>query len=367
MNGNERMKAVLSGEIPDQVPFLPTVYTSHACIACGYRVEEGIINPVLGTECMLRAALKYRADAVRFPLGPERRWYEEKRVIEEDGMLVQYDQASGVRDGVYDVDGGGAFLPESPPPALENIDDVEAIDVPDSAYYLEQGCLTDVKRCVEQAHENNLFTVGMCSAQTINFMVQQMGSAEAALLCFYDNPDMARRLIAKAVATSIEMIRAFVQIDVDCIYIGDSYASASVVSPEVYEEFCAPAYKRVVEEVHSLGVFCYKHCCGSYNALLERLPAIGIDAMDGIDPTSGMSVAHTKSVIGDRLTLMGGISCLTLLNGSPDEVYEEARQCIAAGKPGGRYVLGSACAVPPQSPPENLLAARRAIDDFGVY
>lgn len=89
--------------------------------------------------------------------------------------------------------------------------------------------------------------------------------------------------------------------------------------------------------------------------------------MDGIDPTSGMSVKHTKEEIGTRLTLMGGMSCLTLLNGTPEEVYEEAKQCVLDGKPGGRYVLGSACAVPRDTPGENIAAARRAAEEHGRY
>ena len=89
--------------------------------------------------------------------------------------------------------------------------------------------------------------------------------------------------------------------------------------------------------------------------------------MDGIDPTSGMSVRHTKEKIGTKLTLMGGISCLTLLNGVPETVYEEARQCVLEGKANGRYVLGSACAVPRLTPFENIEAARAAAVDHGSY
>ncbi len=64
---------------------------------------------------------------------------------------------------------------------------------------------------------------------------------------------------------------------------------------------------------------------------------------------------------------MGGISCLTLLRGTPEAVYAEASRCITDGKPGGRYVLGSACAVPRAAPPENLLAARDAVLHNGGY
>jgi len=116
-----------------------------------------------------------------------------------------------------------------------------------------------------------------------------------------------------------------------------------------------------------MGVFCYKHCCGNYNPLLDELPSVGLDAMDGIDPTSGMSVKHTKERVGGSLTLMGGLSCLTLLKGTPAAVRDEAMRCVLDGKPGGRYVLGSACAVPRHTPAQNLMAARDAAVEFGAY
>ena len=194
-----------------------------------------------------------------------------------------------------------------------------------------------------------------------------MGSPEAALLLFLDDPAFADALIDKAVALSIEKGKAMIEAGVDCLYIGDSYASASVISPAIYKRFCVPAYTQTAAEFKSMGVFCYQHCCGNYNPLLDSLPLIGLDAMDGIDPTSGMSVGHTKERIGTELTLMGGLSCLTLIDGTPEQVYDEARQCIEAGMEGGRYVLGSACAVPRYSPMDNMMAARQAVLDYGHY
>jgi MtaA/CmuA family methyltransferase len=367
MTSRERMRKVFTNEVPDRVPFSPTIYIDHACLVTGYRFEDALIDPSRGAKCMLEAALKYKADAVRFCLGPEESWYQNKIVKDEDGGLVQYDKATGRREGIYDVSGGGKFIEAEPPESVKTITDVNRIEVLKADDYLERGCLDTVKQCVDRSHENDIFAIGMSSSQTINFMVAEMGSTEAALLCFYDDPDLALALIDKAVEISIEKGKAFIRAGVDCLYIGDSYASASVISPEIYERFCAPAYKTVAAEFHAQGVFCYKHCCGYYDPLLKSLPFIGIDGMDGIDPTSGMTMKHTKEVIGLQLTLMGGISCLTLADGTPEQVYREAELCIRDGMPGGRYVLGSACAVPRKTPFENLFAARRAAEDFGTY
>lgn len=363
----DRMRDVLSGRLPDRVPFFPTIYTDHACVACGWRFEDALANPALGQDCMLGAALRYGADAVRFCMGPPKTWHGASVVREKNGKVMQFSQRTGMLEGHYDVEGGGTFCPVEPASPIRSMAEARAIRVPTADEYIQQGCFDDVARCTREAHEKGLFVVGMCSSQTINFMVEQVRDAEHALLLFYDDPALACALIDKAVAISIEKGKGFARSGVDCLYIGDSYASASVISPDVYRRFCVPAYVEVAREFHRLDVFCYKHCCGNYDPLLDDLPSVGIDAMDGIDPESGMSVRRTKEKVGDKITLMGGLSCLTLLHGPPERVYSEARQCVLDGKPGGRYVLGSACAVPRHAPPENLVIARTAAVDHGGY
>jgi len=367
MTSRERMRAALSGQLPDRVPFLPTIALDHAAIACGRRFEEVLADPSLGSAFMLDAARHYKVDAVRFALGPGDAWHEEKVVEERDGRLVQVSRSTGKVEGAFDVAGGGGLIPFEPAATVRSQLDVDELRVPDAAEYFEKGYLKEVVAGVRSAHDDGLFTIGLCSSQTINFMVQQLGHPQAALLLFLDDPGLACALIDKAVAISIEKGRAFIRAGVDCIYIGDSYASASVISPEIYARFCVPAYTEVAREFRNAGVLCYKHCCGSYNPLLDDFSGIGVDGMDGIDPTSGMSVGYTKERIGATTTLMGGLSCLTLLNGSPEEVYEEARQCLEAGMAGRRFILGSGCALARYTPAANVLAARSAVVDCGAY
>ena len=367
IDSRDRVAKVLRGELPDRVPFFPTIFTDHACIASGLRFEDAIIDPAIGSKCMLKSALHYRADAVRFMMGPGSEWFQGKSVREEGDKLIQFDRRTGKAEGFFDINGGGWFIPYAPPPAIVSVLEAESLPFLTARKYLDGGYFEYVKESVQVAHSHGLFTVGMAGGQTIGFMADRLGGAEAALLCFYDNPEMAKTLIRKAVAASVEKIRAFAECGVDCIYIGDSYASGSVISPAIYVEFCLPAYRDAAAEAHRLGLFCYQHCCGNYNPFLSILPSTGIDLLDGMDPNSGMSVSNTKKIIGDQLSVMGGLSCLTLLQGTPETVYAEAKACIEAGKPGGRFMLGSGCAVPRFTPPENIAAARKAIDDWGIY
>lgn len=360
MTSRERMQAALSGKETDRVPFFPCIYIDHACFATGHDFEEAIADPRLGIRLMLEANSLYHSDVVRVLMTPPRKWFDEKEVRRDGGDLVQVDQRTGKTDGRFDVYGGGKLIPTKPVPPVETLDDATRIAWPDADELLETGCMDAAHEVCEMAHEKDLFVVGITDGQTLNFLVERCGSTEIAMLALVEQRELAMKLIDIATATSIAVGNAFAEIGVDCLYIGDSYASGSVISSQMYEEYCAPAYQRAADAAHANGLLVYNHCCGNCNPLLESIKEERLDGIEGIDPTAGMSVAATRKALGDALCLIGGVSCLTLLQATPEEVYAESCACIEAGGRSGRYVLGSACAVPRFTPTENMHAFAKA-------
>jgi uroporphyrinogen-III decarboxylase len=363
MTSRERMRAAMTGGRPDRVPFFPCIFTDHACVALGHMFEEALTDPRLGVRWMAEVGFFYGCDVVRVRATPERSWFEEKEVWPHEGKLAQVDRRTGRVDGYFDVQGGGQLILLTPPPPVRAIEQIEAIAYPSADQLLATGCLDTAREMTREAHERGLFVVGMAGAQTINTLVARVGSSEEALMLMATELAFVHRMFRMATDASIEMITAFARIGVDCVYIGDSYASGSVISPQMYREFCVPAYRRAADAAHALGLLVYKHCCGNYNPLLPLMDGNHLDGMEGLDPTSGMTVAHTREVTGGRLCLIGGVSCLSLLQARADQVYAEAMDCIRAGGTDGRFVLGSACAVPRYTPVENMQAMARAAMD----
>ena len=354
------MRAALSGERTDRVPFLPCIYLDHACFATGHDFREALADPMLGIRLMLEANCLYRSDVVRVLETPSRRWFDEKEVKRDGKRLIQVDRRTGKIDGHFDVEGGGSLVPAEPTEPVRTLEQAEAMTFPSADELIEDGCMDAAREVTEAGHEKGMFVVGMAGSQTLNFLVEKCGSAQDALILMVERPELAKKIMEIGTDASIEVGKAFARVGVDCLYIGDSYASGSVISPQMYKEYCVSAYRRAAEAARGNGLLVYKHCCGNYNPLLEILKREPLDGMEGVDPTSGMSVATTKEVIGDALCIIGGVSCLTLLQGTPEEVYAEARACIEAGGSDGRYVLGSACAVPRFTPVENMHAFARA-------
>jgi len=209
-NGIERMRSVLSGKLPDRVPFLPTIYTDFASQACNHDFADALKDPLLGNRLMLEAALACGADAVRFVSVPGYDWFEEKEVVQSDGQVVQFDRATGSREGIYDLDGGGAFIPDIAPPPVGSLEEVEAIPVPSFDELLAAGRFAGVAAIVDEAHAKGLFAIGMAGGQTINFIVRHVHDTATALLYLLDDPELARAFIAKGVVTSLEVAKAFI-------------------------------------------------------------------------------------------------------------------------------------------------------------
>jgi uroporphyrinogen decarboxylase len=66
--------------------------------------------------------------------------------------------------------------------------------------------------------------------------------------------------------------------------------------------------------------------------------------------------------------IFGNIEPSTIQMKSPQEVYELAKTAIGKGKqaPGG-FVLSAGCELPVFSPPVNVFAVTKAVDEFGWY
>ena len=122
-------------------------------------------------------------------------------------------------------------------------------------------------------------------------------------------------------------------------------------------QICHPHAVHVLEED-------YLHICGNSNPILEMMADTGADCVEPLDPMGGVEVADAKRRIGKRVALMGGLSPLTLLNGSPEQVFEEATACCRAGGLDGGYILAAGDMVPDRSPEENVLAMVQAARDF---
>jgi MtaA/CmuA family methyltransferase len=178
---------------------------------------------------------------------------------------------------------------------------------------------------------------------------------ERALMDLYERPDFVRAAFDMQTDTMIARAERLIGTGIDALYIGDPAASASLISPRHFEEFCLPAYRRFCRHFRETDILIYIHVCGNSQPILEMMADTGAHAVEPLDPLGGVSVEDAKRRIGKRVGLMGGVNTLTLSSGTAAQVRAEAVQKCREGGPFG-YILAAGDMVPPGTPWENLQA-----------
>ncbi|HET6442170.1 MAG TPA: uroporphyrinogen decarboxylase family protein, partial [Phycisphaerae bacterium] len=107
--------------------------------------------------------------------------------------------------------------------------------------------------------------------------------------------------------------------------------------------------------VREAGKYVFLHSCGCVAELFDDLIEIGLNVFNPFQPEV-MDVYAIKRRYHGRLAFHGGMSVQKVLPfGTPGEVREATARLLQAGRDGG-YVFSPSHSVPPDVPPENLVA-----------
>ena len=170
------------------------------------------------------------------------------------------------------------------------------------------------------------------------------------MLDFYDDPAFVRDLFEFVVAMELRFARAQVQAGVDLIGVGD--AAASLVGPQIYEEFVWPYEKTLVDGLHALGTRARLHICGNTRFALAGMGRLGCEIVD-LDFMSPIDEGRAK--MGPSQILLGNVNPVTVMRDeTPEGVFKAIAECYRQA--GSRYIVGAGCEIPRDTPPENLHA-----------
>jgi len=193
---------------------------------------------------------------------------------------------------------------------------------------------------------------------------------ENLLISMYESPDFVRDVMRKVtdfyITGGIRMIDAGAQ----AIQFADDYGSntAPFMSEEMFEMFIMPEMNRMVSAFHDKGIKVIMHSDGNINKLLPHIMKNNIDAYHPVERSAHMDIEDVKIRYGKQVTLIGNINNKrTLVEGTPEEVENEVKQCIRAAAPGGGYILASDHSIHDDIPNINVFALFNAGREFGKY
>jgi len=200
----------------------------------------------------------------------------------------------------------------------------------------------------------NLFVASSPAGFTMN-TYNILRGREQAMYDFFERPQFVSAVMEMQAEMGIQRAERLLETGIDALYIGDPSASASLISPAHFKQFCYPGFRTFCDHFKDRDILIYLHICGNSSPILEMMADTGTDCVEPLDPLGGVSVADAKNRVGERVALMGGLNTLTLSGGTAEEVRAEAVLKCAEGGPHG-YILAAGDMVPPTTSMENLRA-----------
>ncbi len=273
-------------------------------------------------------------------------------------------------DNYYLAEGFGcrAFIPEDDfpslaQPALERFEQAFELEVPDPQ---RQGRMPVILEAIERIHAQVGDEVAIRVPGTGPFAVAaylvgvERFLTELALIQRGKDETHREALERMLDLTTEALIRfglAEIAAGAHLVQCGDSLASASVISREMYRRWVLPRHQKVFHAWREAGALTALHICGNNSRVLDLQAQTGADII-AIDHLVDLRLA--KEQIGERVCLIGNLDPVeVMLNGTPELVEARARECLSVAAVGGGYILGTGCEVPPGAPLENLEALVR--------
>jgi uroporphyrinogen decarboxylase len=158
---------------------------------------------------------------------------------------------------------------------------------------------------------------------------------------------------------------------IDILWLGEDLGTQDrpMISMDVFRKHLRPRYQPLVDLGKAYGARVMIHTCGSSSWAYEDFIAMGIDAVDTLQPEAkDMSPAYLKKTFGGRLAFHGCISTAgPVAFATPAEVVRSCRETLDVMMPGGGYCFAPTHALQDNSPTENVVAMYETAIRNGAY
>ena len=180
----------------------------------------------------------------------------------------------------------------------------------------------------------------------------------------FRTPDFAEELLEFALEYCIRYGEAMIETGADIISTSNPVASAGLISRKHYERFSFPYEKKMIASLKKKGAIIQYHTCGDWNDRYDLIVETGIDILhpDKID------LKQFKKDFGSKVCIMGSVPSVDImLLGSSKEVAEITRSSIDWAAEGGGYMISADCALPRDTPADNVLAMVNTAKEYRKY
>jgi MtaA/CmuA family methyltransferase len=340
MNGKQRIEAALSGRWPDRTP---TCLHNFAMAAreAGISMTQFRDDPRLMAKAFGEAAERYRIDCISFSV-------DTVTLAGVLGVPIDFPEDGPARTH-------GVRLH-----SLEQVRDLEPCDPtrhPRFQVQIEAVSILARDYGKEISVRVNCDQAPFSLAGLLRGLDQWLIDVAAG-----EDDELVHALLDYCTQAGCRAIDAMVRAGAHVVDSGDSPAGPDMLSPRFYGKYALPYEKRLAQHARELGVPYIVHICGKTDRIIHQMAEIGCDGLE-IDYKTNIQLAH--DTLKDKVTFFGNIDPSGVLAlGTPALVEQKTRELLDAFSDTPRFVLNSGCALPADTPEENVRAMLRCVREL---
>jgi uroporphyrinogen-III decarboxylase len=377
MLSRERIQRAMDLEEPDRVPVMCQMSIGHMLLQTGISPSEFWYSGELFAEGLLKLRKVYDFDGILISLhGHSPRWREKtsKIQLEEKREIVFW--KNGDRT-VFPDDDLPVHYPheELHPPVISEFDpesipgDIDIIPVSQGLMFeLDRGHMYDIFDWLHDRAGERYSIHGEVTSPFDYFL--HLFGFEETMINLVKEPSRSKEILQRFTDGVKKIAVEQTRHKIDAIKISSPFAGAGFVSPEFYKKFVLPYESQIALAVRAHGVHVYTHTCGAINDRLEMMVESGVSGIECLDPPplGDVRLNEAKSRVGNQVFIKGNIDPVNvLLSGTMETVRKDTEYKIEVGKPGGGFILSTACSIAPHTKRENIQVLSSVASEKGVY
>ena len=333
ITGKERMEAAYKGEKLDRHPVL-LILGGHYAEKAGYTLEQFLTQPEAALETVKLTCEELESDALFVPLNPL------MPDAQEAFRKLMGKPLSIKKENIKEkLPKWTVRLPREDPLFSAHLDMCE--------------------KCSEVFPDYHIVTM---IGGPWSFALELRGANEA-MVDIYDDKSFLHDLMTYTTDTVIARCLAALELGI-FPFIGDPSAGMSLISPDVYREHVLSYHQKIVDAVHEIGGRIAFHICGYVDPIFEDLIGLGVDGLS-IDAPS--SLEQLFAVGRGKTTIIGNVEPILFVEGTTNQLQEEAKKCLDIAQGDARYVIGPGCQIPLQANLDNIRAFTQACHEYGAF
>jgi len=363
------MLAAMEGRKPDSVPVAPYFWgEEYVWRLMGKPVWQVSLGARDTWREIIRAAqARHDCDWV-ISLGGGSGFLEGKEVEEQEGRVLISEPASGQRweylmEGrrLVEVDQRGRPMPESAKTTGALHEPITSIEAADR--WLEERGHSQPATSEEDAPDepsdwlvenygNRYLTAGVVGGG-FHQLCYSLG-LETALIMMVEAPRVAAHMLERFMTDVPRRAGRLARLGYDAGFVVDSYASADIISPEMYADWIAPIHRAHARAITRAGLKSIFYNTGNILPLLPTIKTLGFDALSFEERCKGvdLEIAAIRRELGPEQCLFGNFDSYLLLRGERQAIAQEvARQIGAAGRD-GTFIMGTGSPICDATDPE---------------